>query len=584
MAADEALEPTLLGAIRKYWALVLVTTIVGAAVGIFVLKERASWVAESSILLENPQLSQLLDREPSSSPQRYVADQVAVLDSAAIRQRALEIAEQTTADGSIRISDTMNAAEVTSTPQSGLIEVVATHENAELAVAVANAIPAAYEEYREQETSKAVASAVSEFEAAIARVDTELESISERIAQIRAESDADDVEARLESAVDELLVLLSEDDATQERDAAIRRVQTLQLIASIQTGDPRLTQLNESREQALERRAQLTERRDELMVEASLTSTGIVLFSPAVDAQPAIGTARSTAIGVLAGFVLGTGFAFALSVRSRRFASRTEPESILNAPVLAEIPKFGDELRSTALPTRDADTSEAAESFRFAATALIRRLDREISAVPAGAAGPARHGTAVAIVSPLTEDGRSVVAANLAVAVAVLGLRVVVVDCAFANLAVTKIFNASLDHVGMTDVVHDSYTFPSAVQTISLPQARSLDLVSRGTYRITAPTFFRGQGIGQFLDSLRSEYDLVIADVPSVLEVNHAGSVLGLIENTILVVRHQSHAWRLAETLERISLSNSEVVGYLYNRADVSWEVAPQIEASVPSP
>ncbi|MGH3649787.1 MAG: hypothetical protein ACRDU9_03685, partial [Acidimicrobiia bacterium] len=153
------------------------------------------------------------------------------------------------------------------------------------------------------------------------------------------------------------------------------------------------------------------------------------------------------------------------------------------------------------------------------------------------------------------------------------GRNVLLIDCDFGDPSLAKILGVAYSPVGITDVVDASHPLSLAVQVIEIGDGLSVDLLTRGSQNVTAPAFFRAPDTDSFFDSLRATYDLIVVDVPPVLQVAYAGSVVRLCDRTIVVVPHRSEVFRLAETVDRLSLSNSGILGYVYNRSSLRSEM-----------
>lgn len=516
--------------------------------------------------MENPANSSPFDRDISTSPERYTSDQVAFLESSATAERALELATESPAGEVLTIEDFIGGIAVESTVDSGVITVTATADEPETAILMANSVVAAYQELKQTEAERILDSAIEQLDASIQSVDGELEAITAEILALREPGGEDnDVNSQIQRVMGQLLDLIAADGDVTQLEPLLTRLQTLQLVQSLGGDDPILTSLTESRAQALERRSELALTREQLRVETALASTGVSLMSPARDADQAISLSRALVIGVLLGAAVGVAVAFALASRSRRFQHRDEPELLLHAPLLAEIPSFSDQRAN--MPARDARHSAAAEAFRVA-EAAIRGIN-----------GGARNPGVVAMVAAGSGDGASVVTANLAVTTAARGGRVLAIDCDFGSQDLVRLLGGPDHYPGITDVVAGEVDLAEAVSTIEVAPNTGVDLLGRGLQNVTATTFFRSASTEHFFDDLRHHYDLVIVDVPSPLEVAYAGSVLRLC-STVMVIPDQGDLSVVVEAMDRLALSGATVEGYIYNRSPVSTRHSPFDEAS----
>ena len=564
----------MLSAIRKHWLVVALIGIIGASLGWLVHQALADeWVGSATMLVENPESSQLFDQGPAGSPERYTANQVVILQSAPVASRALEIlAGEGEADG-LALDDLLNGVDVETGLESGLIAVNAVSDDPNRATAIANAVVSAYEERKEADADRAFDSAISEFDASISAVDEELDSIAEQITALRdPAADGAAIETQLQSAIEQLLEIINQPDAESapQLEGILQQLQTLQLIQSVQGEDPALGSLIESRAQGLERRSQLALRRDQLRVDAALTSTGIAIVSPARTAEQPVPLSRAVAVGLLIGLVGGALIAYALANKSSRFHHPDEPGLILDVPLLAEIPDFAAESLETKFPVRDAPGSGAAEAFRFAVPALTSSL-----------VGP-QSTKVVAVVGSRVGAGASVAAANLAAAAAARGRRVLLVDCDFGSPALADIVSSPNVRYGITDVVESGVTMKHAVISVDVGDGLSIDLLARGSHNVTAPGFFRSSDTATYFDALRDSYDVVLVDVPSPLQVAYAGVVLSLCDSSVIVVSHQSEVSDLVDSIERVSLAGTDIGGYVYNRASSRMRARPNLARDEP--
>src|SRR5882762_974946 len=129
----------------------------------------------------------------------------------------------------------------------------------------------------------------------------------------------------------------------------------------------------------------------------------------------------------------------------------------------------------------------------------------------------------LAITSPGAREGRSFVAANLAVVFSQLGLRTLLVDADFRAPRQQSIFNLS-DRFGLSSVLSGRSDLGSSVQPVSglaglaiLPAGplppNPLELLSRGVFPA-------------LLAKAQSEYDLILIDTPPVNEYADAQSIV----------------------------------------------------------
>jgi Mrp family chromosome partitioning ATPase len=524
------------------------------------------WSATSSVLVEDPQASTVFESSSNRDPRRYVADQVAIIESTAVARAAVASVGGSLADLPIR--DVLDSRSTRSNPESGLIELSVTTDDPDVATRLSTAFLVAYQEVKDDRNSAAFARAIEELDSSIADVDAEIETLDTQIVDL---SPGSDVDQRILESVEELMQLVTTSAALtpEQLDRALQELQALQLIRTVQGQDPGLATLLERRTQILSQRAQLVLRRDQIGVDAATATNGVVLFSPAEDAQRSMGLGRLALIGLLLGLAVGVAFAYSRAKKGRRFANRFEPEAVIRAPLLAEIPDFAAEGLNSTLPIRDAPLSAAAEAYRFAGAALMDSISlTEI-------AENGQRAQIFAVTSPLVGDGKTATTANLAAGLATKGRRVLIIDADFGDQTLSSVLSDHQGwHLGLTDMVEVGISLTSAVRSADVRDGLFVDLLSRGSQSIAAPEFFRRQSVADQFAEIRESYDLILVDVPPMLQVAYSGSVVRLCDAVVVVVSHGSEAAPLEEAANRIRLVGKPIHGYIYNKAPLRDEMS----------
>lgn len=568
----------------KYRWLVFAIVVAFTSFGLFYayLSPR-SYQAVATLVVEDPRSSALFDLGNTQNPQRYVSDQVAILQSSAVAQRA--------ADNESSIDDTaevVGSLEVSWDNSSNQIDVIFTSSPAADAVAGANAVVEAYTEVRQEASASDLEAALVLLDQSIAEVEDQLSSLQSEIeAEIAADPARSALNTQLEEGLSRLVELQDElptatglrlEALRAELDDVSQQIQTYVTILGLERQNPTMASLIEEQNQTIARKADLLQRKDELSVEARMASDGIVLSSPAIIAtEIGVDPVRLGAIGLLLGLFVGAGASYFLALRRRVFDDRVQPEVILEVPLVAEVPNFREErIRRRDLPVRVAPTSVSAEAFRFIAAALEFETEIEIGAGRSGThlANPdARLVRSFIVVSPTLGDGKTVVAANTALASARQGKRVLAVDADFGYQRLTSLLLADVERQrGLTDLVERSHPFEKVVQRVPMDDGARLDLIGRGTVAVAAPDFFRSGGVRAFFEAVREEYDLVVIDSPPMLHVAYSSLLVRYADRTIVVIPHGSQVVKAEELADRLDYLETDVLGYVYNKAPLRDE------------
>ena len=168
----------------------------------------------------------------------------------------------------------------------------------------------------------------------------------------------------------------------------------------------------------------------------------------------------------------------------------------------------------------------------------------------------------LAITSPNAREGRSFVAANLAVVFSQLGQRTLLIDADFRAPRQQAIFNVS-DRYGLSSALSGRADLSAAAPVTGLAglsvmpagpmPPNPLELLSRGSF-------------AALLAKARGEYDVILVDTPPTGEYSDAQTILHRVGDALLVSR-KDHT-RLGDT-ERaardLSDAGARIVGTLMN-------------------
>jgi Mrp family chromosome partitioning ATPase len=269
-------------------------------------------------------------------------------------------------------------------------------------------------------------------------------------------------------------------------------------------------------------------------------------------------------IGALAGLVLGFLFAFLLASSRRRFDNPRQPSYVYGARLLATVPAFVvEEWTEVALPLITDPTGEAAEGYRTLATALRAFRATSGSLVVAVTAGDLGAGT-------------TTVTSNVGCALAEMGEKTVVLDTDTLGRSVTRALLPASEHSGLPEVqpglsdLIDGRPLEETVMPSTL--VHGLWVVPSGRDYTMAMHRWKAARMRSVLEQVAAQFDVVLIDTPPVGMTSYALDVVAAAGQAVLVVPHHDSV-RLHEQLaDRLTLTNAELVGYLYNGKPLDLE------------
>ena len=163
-------------------------------------------------------------------------------------------------------------------------------------------------------------------------------------------------------------------------------------------------------------------------------------------------------------------------------------------------------------------------------------------------------------------EGKSTVSVNLALSLAKIGLKVLLIDADLRKPAVYKFFKSSViesDIKGLGEILNDTV---SINDTISLDKESGLYLmISNKKYR-NSSELFTANRFQKLLDSLKNQFDIILLDTAPTSLVSDAEIIASSIDSALVVVRQDiAPVPEINDMIEMISDSGATVEGCIFN-------------------
>jgi chain length determinant protein tyrosine kinase EpsG len=206
--------------------------------------------------------------------------------------------------------------------------------------------------------------------------------------------------------------------------------------------------------------------------------------------------------------------------------------------------KFSKELVTAYQPT-----GEEAERFRAVRSHLLLRW---FSAERRG----------LVVVSPSKGDGRSYVAANLAVALSQAGERTLLIDADLRNPRQHAVFNVPNDR-GLSLVLGELSAEPGEVM---LPFFQNLALMPAGPRPPNPQELLSRQAFRTLLATMQRRYDVILVDSPAAAENSDAEIVAARVGGAMVVARkNRTRVAELTKLEQKLLDAQAQVVGSVFN-------------------
>jgi chain length determinant protein tyrosine kinase EpsG len=168
----------------------------------------------------------------------------------------------------------------------------------------------------------------------------------------------------------------------------------------------------------------------------------------------------------------------------------------------------------------------------------------------------------LALVSPGLKDGRSYVAANLAVAFAQLGRRTLLIDADLRHPRQHQIFNVP-DNVGLSSVLSGR---AGREAVVSVPEFGSLALLPAGAPPPNPVELLSRETFPALLRELRNDFDVILFDTPPAGSCADAQTI-AFQAGSVLILARKDHT-RLADTtrvMRQMTDAGAQTLGSVCN-------------------
>jgi polysaccharide biosynthesis transport protein len=283
---------------------------------------------------------------------------------------------------------------------------------------------------------------------------------------------------------------------------------------------------------------QLAATEQQVEVMQLLQSRDHVLSRPTAGVQVRPRPTRDGLLGLGFGLLIGLGLAFAAEALDRRVRTVEEVEEEIRLPLLASIPTPPRSSRGS-IAMFDDPGSPYSEALRRLATNIVF-------------SNPDRLARTLMFTSALQQEGKSTTLANLGVALAAVGNRVVLVDLDLRRPSLASLFGVHRLS-GLTDVTVGRKPLEEALFPVQLaelekpgssddpaepPVQGSLHLLPTGPLPLSPGEFVASEALaGRVLAPLRERFDYVLVDSPPACVVSDAIRLAARVDGIVAVTR-----------------------------------------------
>jgi polysaccharide biosynthesis transport protein len=315
----------------------------------------------------------------------------------------------------------------------------------------------------------------------------------------------------------------------------------------------------------------------EAQISSGLKSSNLRIVDPAMvpstPSRPA--KSRNIVLAFLVGLVGGIGIALLREYLDNTVKTPDDVETLARLPSLAVVPAFGGQLEETKrsgffkaaftngqekhieLVAQHLPKSQMSEAFRALRTALL--LSR-----------PDRPPQVILVSSALPREGKTTVAANLAVTLAQLGDKTVLVDADLRKPGVGRLLSLGTGkYTGLS-------SYLAGVSTLDLvsvphPAIPNLTAIPTGPLPPNPADLLASHKLTEAIAELRTKYKFIVIDSPPIMAASDAVILSVQVDGVLVVVRSgETPKVAFTRTRDLLMTVNCHLLGVVLNAVDSS--------------
>jgi polysaccharide biosynthesis transport protein len=313
----------------------------------------------------------------------------------------------------------------------------------------------------------------------------------------------------------------------------------------------------------------------EVGISAALQSSNIRVVDPAMiptyPSRPA--KARNIALAFLVGLVGGIGLALMREYLDNTVKTPDDIETLARLPSLAVVPQFGGSngngRRARLLPgistnghqkrielvAQHLPKSQMSEAFRALRTSLLLSQ-------------PGRPPQVILVTSALPREGKTTAAANLAVTLAQLGDRTVLVDADLRKPGVSRLLNlASGKYAGFSSYLAGVSSLD--LVTVPHPEIPNLAAIPTGPLPPNPADLLSSHKLTEAIAELRTKFKFIVIDSPPIMAATDAVILSVQTDGVLLVVRSgETPKEAFTRTRDLLMSVKCHILGVVLNAVD----------------
>ncbi len=289
---------------------------------------------------------------------------------------------------------------------------------------------------------------------------------------------------------------------------------------------------------------------EDLSLRVQATSDPVIPVQPATEAkQVAPRPVTNLVLAAIVGLMMGLGFALLQEYLDDRINSPDDARLLTGVPTLGYVPLIADEGQRMLSSTQGGNLLESYRTLRSS----VQFATVDLAA------------TSVLVTSTVPGEGKSLTASNLAIAMALDGKNVILVDADLRRPTLHRKFG--IEHApGLTNVLIGHTPLDQALQPGNVPGLR---ILASGPIPPNPAELLNSRAMHELNEQMKALADVVIYDSPPCLATADAQVMAAQADGVLYVMQlGETRKSAVRHAIELLDQAHARLLGVVFNKLD----------------
>ena len=255
-------------------------------------------------------------------------------------------------------------------------------------------------------------------------------------------------------------------------------------------------------------------------------------------------------LAMILGLFAGTGSALFLEYMDDTLKTQEDVDTLLGLPFLGYVP-HSEQNRKVDTSIFTDPTSNLADAYRSLRTGIL------LSSVD-------KTPKVLLVTSPVPSEGKTTTASNLAITMARMGERVLLIDADLRRSGLHRVFGFD-NTSGLTEIITGQSALEDNLHTLT--DVENLRILTAGVHPPNPAELLVSNKMKDLLDSVRNDYDRIVLDSPPLLTVSDPLSLSSFVDGVVMVVWGGDTSRDIViEASRALASVNANLIGVLLNK------------------